>query len=113
MATAIANTTCRNPNCHNGKDGGPKRYYSCAYCRRTESWRAVACCPECYAEYIRLVRIGRGGPQKQLPSPASEQEKNTLFSDSMDEMTAILGFRPVSIADAVDAVNLKLEEGRS
>ena len=113
MATAKANTTCRNPNCHNGKDGGQKRYYACAYCRRTESWRAVACCPECYAEYIRLVRIGRGELQEPLPSHISEQEKDELFSESMDEMTAMLGFQPASIADAMEAVNRKLDEGGS
>ena len=59
------------------------------------------------------MRIGRGELQDTLPSPVSEQEKSELFAESMDEMTAMLGFQPASIADAMEAVNRKLDEGGS
>ena len=60
MALKQPNTLCKNRDCHKGKDGGRKHYYTCRYCAHSENWRAVACSPECYDEYMRQVAEARG-----------------------------------------------------
>lgn len=119
MSAKIANTVCRNINCHKGKDGGRKKYYSCAYCLKTESWRTVACSPECYAEYIHQVRIARGQikPERldmsddQIQNIVKNGDENKLLKESFDEISTILGKRQNgSIEDAVDAVNRMLDK---
>lgn len=59
MALKQPNTVCKNRNCTKGKDGGRKHYYSCKYCVHSVSWRSVACCEECYEEYLRQVKEAR------------------------------------------------------
>lgn len=44
------NTTCRV--CGRG-------YFCCADSRAANSWRAVACSPECYREYMRRILESR------------------------------------------------------
>lgn len=59
MALKQPNTICKNRNCTKGKDGGRKHYYTCRYCVHSVSWRSVACCEECYEEYMRQVVAAR------------------------------------------------------
>lgn len=53
------NTKCKNPNCTKGEDGKQKLYYTCHTCIKRNNWRIVACCEECYSEYLKIVRQNR------------------------------------------------------
>lgn len=53
------NHICKNINCTKGEDGSRKHFYACDYCNKTHSWRSMACCIECYDEYILQVKQAR------------------------------------------------------
>ena len=59
MSELKPNHICKNPNCNKGVDGKRKQYYACDYCTKTQSWRSVACCFECYDEYMSAVKNAR------------------------------------------------------
>lgn len=69
MAIETPNTICKNINCKRGKDGTRKHYYVCKRCTNQQSWRAVACCPECYQEYMKQLMFARTNGKKIDTTP--------------------------------------------
>lgn len=123
MAVKQPNTICKNQNCHNGKDGGRKHYYTCRYCVHTENWRAMACSEECYAEYIKQIQASRtsGESVDQYPirTDMSHEEVVQLVersdfaqvvTETNDELAdEIEEFPDKDYAGIVDAINLRLD----
>lgn len=117
MPTAKPNTICKNKFCTRGKDGGRKHYYSCLYCLKTESWRSVACCPECYAAYLKQVRDARNCIPERTDMNQSEIQKVMKDSDSDDllkksrkDISEILGYDiGPDIESGIEKVNELLE----
>lgn len=87
------NTICKNPNCHNGEDGGRKHFVACTYCAKNSKskqlWRAYCCSPECWDEYQEQVRIARSGgtPVDDVPerTDMTREEVVQLIEEMPDE----------------------------
>ena len=74
------NHICRNPNCHRGEDGGPKHFYACDYCNRTQSWRSRFCCFECFVE------AKNEGPLKPKRTDKTDEEIEELMKKPIEEV---------------------------
>lgn len=59
MAQKKPNTLCKNIHCTKGRDGRRKLFYTCKYCVHTVSNQSVACCDECFHEYMKQVAQAR------------------------------------------------------
>lgn len=59
MINQKPNHLCKNMNCKKGIDGKPMEYWACNDCSKINSYREVACCPECFKEYITQVLDAR------------------------------------------------------
>lgn len=53
-----------------------KLYYACPDCDRNSSWKAVACCFECYQKYVDAVIESR-------------KKENTVVSDPDESVTSL------------------------
>lgn len=112
------NHICKYSGCTLGEDGGPKHYYACSYCSRSEAWRAMACCKEHYNLYIQEVLAARESGKEVDTLP----ERTDMTKDEVEELMK----RPVedvleeakeelkdfadedgtvNIAEAVDTIN--------
>lgn len=84
------NHICKNANCPHGINGEPKHYYACNYCDAANVWRSMACCPECYEEYIKQVVEARAKKKKVdlLPkrTDMTEQEVRDLIESPLEEV---------------------------
>lgn len=111
------NSTCKNSTCR-------KHFYACGYCTRTNSWRAIACSPECYTAYMNEVSIARARgvivnlhPERTdmtdaelhqlMKQPIEEVVENTKeelaeYADELDE----IGFGGV-----VEKINSEIDKG--
>lgn len=124
MALKQPNTICKNRNCTKGKDGGRKHYYTCRYCVHSASWRSVACCEECYDEYMKQVAEARehNEPVNLFPerTDMSQDEVRSLVMDAYyddvvkatkeelsDEMEEAPG---LGFGQIVDRINEQLDE---
>lgn len=110
-------------NCHKGADGGRKKYYACDACDRT-SYRVIACCPECYAEIMRIRQKNAEAkavvlkPERLdktedeineiMTAPIEEVEKRSKeeLSDYADELET------VGLERVVDMINEKIDAER-
>lgn len=123
------NVVCKNPNCKHGKDGKPKEYYVCRFCVRTKKWNIVACCPECYDEYISLLMKERNNsnnktidtkikvknmtkaemdklnktPVEEVRTEVVEELKQTKYADNLSEF---------GISGAVEAINKDIDKNQ-
>lgn len=50
-----------------------KEYYCCNDSRNINSWRAMACSPECYKEYMRRIKAARDKSITSFESASSEK----------------------------------------
>ena len=118
------NHICKNKNCPNGVNGEPKHYYACNYCDRTNQWRSVACCPECYDEYIKQVVDARSKNKSvdTLPdrTDMTKQEVQELMERPVDEVAAEVKNdlkeyidEGLSVAEAIDEINNEIEKNES
>lgn len=86
MALKAPNTVCKNRNCTKGKDGGRKVFYSCKYCVHTVSKYSIACCDECYEEYLAQVVDARSKKEQidMLPEriDMSKSEVRSLVAEA-------------------------------
>lgn len=116
MSINKANHICKNRNCPHGINGEPKHYYACNYCDRTKQWRSMACCPECYDEYIKQVLEARSKKQKvnSLPQRIDKTEdeiieimntpQEVVLEQTKEELNEYLKDNN-SIAEAIDTIN--------
>lgn len=96
MALKKPNTVCKNRNCTKGKDGGRKVFYSCKYCVHTISKQSVACCDECFEEYLAQVTEARekGAPftfEERLPERTDitgEEVLNLVMETPTEQVVA-------------------------
>jgi len=81
------NHICKNINCTKGEDGGRKHFYACDYCNKTYSWRSMACCIECYDEYMMQVAQARSQnkPVDLYPERTDKTHKEVI--DSIENTT--------------------------
>ena len=124
MALKQPNTICKNLNCTKGKDGGRKHYYTCRYCVHSVSWRSVACCEECYEEYMRQVAEARAHNQPVDLFPErtdmSQDDVRSLVMDTSyedvvqatkEELAEEIEESPgLSLGQIVDRINEQLDE---
>lgn len=73
------NTTCKNPNCKHGKDGERKHYYTCYSCINVPSWRSVACCPECFQEYLEAIEKNHQNVDKSMIPDRTDMSKKEIL----------------------------------
>lgn len=116
MSINKANHICKNRNCPHGINGEPKHYYACNYCDRTKQWRSMACCPECYDEYMKQVLEARSKNQKvnSLPQRIDKTEEEIIemmnapqevvLEQTKEELNEYLKDNN-SIAEAIDTIN--------
>lgn len=127
MALKAPNTVCKNRNCTKGKDGGRKVFYSCKYCVHTVSKQSVACCDECYEEYLVQVTKAResGNPltfEEKLPERTDmtveevfelvmETPTEVVVEETEQELAEELAEEPHhSYGRAVKKINEKIDE---
>lgn len=124
MALKQPNTICKNRNCTKGKDGGRKHYYTCRYCARTANWRSVACCEECYQEYLKQVAEARANnqPPDLLPERTdmtkdevytlvTEADLEDVVRETEEELAEELAESPeLGFGQIVDRINEQLDE---
>ncbi len=124
MALKKPNTICKNRNCTKGKDGGRKVFYSCKYCVHTVSQQSVACCDECYEEYLQQLKEARAHKQPvDLFPERTDMSKDevqalvldTPFEDVIQETNAELAEElaedpDLSYGQIVNQINEKLDE---
>ena len=111
-----ANTRCRNEYCR-------KEYYSCKYCLRTENWRSVACCPECFEAYQEQIARSRGQCKPVNLKPdrmdMTEKQYDELMETPLEEVRdetvkeiSGMGYanelNEYSLAGTVDKINADL-----
>lgn len=88
MALKIPNTICKNRNCTKGKDGGRRIFYSCKYCVHTISKQSIACCDECYEEYLAQVAEARQQHQQMDLFPErTDMSKDEVYDLIMTAST--------------------------
>lgn len=75
MSERKPNHICKNVNCKNGVDGKPKTYWACNDCDKLHSYREVACCPECFQEYMVQVQISRN----EIQATKQDVKENTVI----------------------------------
>lgn len=122
MALKQPNTICKNRDCRRGADGGRKHYYSCRFCVRTENWRSVACCWECYTAYLDQVREARSRHEPVDLAPERTDltrdewmelmraDEEQVIRETEVELAAELAEHPAaSIPDIVDEINAQLD----
>lgn len=97
------NHICKNSNCTKGSDGKPKHYYACDYCDATLAWRSVACCIECYEEYIKQVRQARKHTKVDEIKLAKDKTLDEL-KDYKDDIETI------GLEKTIDKINKENEE---
>lgn len=129
MALKAPNTVCKNRNCTKGKDGGRKIFYSCKYCVHTVSKQSVACCDECYEEYLTQVTKARenGTPltfEEKLPERIDmtaqevyelvmEADTNDVVAETEKELAEELAEEPShSYSVAVKKINRKIDKNK-
>lgn len=120
------NTVCRNPNCPNGENGEPKKFYACHSCLRNNRWRAYCCCIECYEEYTRLILESRQANKADKPLPLRTDMTEKQIKDVMNtpqrvidaytkevELKDYFDDNPTgTIADAVEKINKDIDENK-
>ena len=73
MSEQTPNTECRICG---------KRYYSCLSCSTLNHWKAVACCPEHFAEYVELINKSRAKSGDIINENTNEPESGeTIISN--------------------------------
>ena len=119
MSINKANHICKNKNCPHGINGEPKHYYACNYCDRTNQWRSMACCPECYDEYIKQVLEARSKKQEVnlLPQRTDKTEEEVVvimntpeevvLEETKSELSEYLKDSG-SISEAIDTINKEI-----
>lgn len=124
MTITKTNHICKNINCPHGENGEPKHYYACNYCDRTNQWRSVACCPECYDEYIKQVIEARSKNEavNLLPVRTDKTEaevkellnkpEKVVLEETKEELKEYLTDGQ-SIAEAIDAINADLNSNKT
>lgn len=109
------NHICRNPHCNKGENGGKKHYYACDYCDRTNQWRAFACCPECFKEFIKANTAPSVKPER---TDKTEAEVDALMSKSIEEvknetLNELSDMKEVieekGIAGAIEKINTEID----
>ena len=98
------NSRCKNRNCTKGVDGGRALFYACLYCTHKQKYRAVACSPECYEEYIKQVAEARsnGAPvEVALPERLDMTQQEVV--DLINEPTeAVIKKTKEELADYIE-----------
>lgn len=124
MALKKPNTICKNRNCTKGKDGGRKVFYSCKYCVHTVNKRSVACCDECFEEYIRQVNEARAhkDPVDLLPERTDmsqdevydlvmKADHETVVRETKEELSEELAESPeLGFGQIVDQINEEIDK---
>lgn len=115
------NHICKNINCNKGEDGKPKHYYACDYCDRSRQWKSMACCIECYDEYMKQIVEARSKNKKIDTSPnrtdKTKDEVQKLMNKPLDEVLKETKEElkdyikdDVSISKAIEQINTEIEE---
>jgi len=120
MNSREPNSICKNVKCR-------RKFFACGYCTRNLKWRAVACSPECYAEYEKQVIEARSKGKQLNLMPERTDMSADEFSDFMqkphEEIMEITkselkdhGFTGeedgISAAEAVDAINDEIRKSK-
>lgn len=56
-----------------------KAYYACPDCDRVNSWKSMACSPQCYQKYMQMVLEARTPADMQKDEPPEEEKMNDDF----------------------------------
>ena len=126
MAIKQPNTICKNKDCHKGKDGGKKIFYSCHYCINQATWRSMCCSEDCYLQYMKQVAEARSNSESISLFPertdmTSEEVKDIVQNESVEDAIAITKEElkdefeenpGASIAEVVKKVNKKIDKER-
>ncbi len=59
-----------------------KRYYHCKDCERINSWRLVACSPECWNKWCDLIEA-RQAEQKKKAEPKSVKKRMPVIKEDV------------------------------
>lgn len=124
MTTKIPNTICKNRNCNKGADGGRRKYYTCRYCVHSLNWRSVACCPECYDEYMKQVAEARKAsvepdifPERldmsheDVVELVTSADTDVIVEETKAELADEIEDNPtLGFGNIVDKINEELEE---
>jgi hypothetical protein len=106
------NSLCKNIYCR-------KPFYACAFCTRTNAWRAVACSFECYTAYGDQVLEARAAKRNVnlLPerTDMTDTEMKEFMEKPLDEVIALtneeLKDYSGSVADIVTKINEEIDAG--
>lgn len=108
------NSLCKNEKCR-------KPFYACAYCTRTNAWRAVACSIECFNAYTEQVMAARAAKKKinLLPdrTDMTDEQMAELMAKPIDEVMEMtreeLKDYSGSIAEIVTQINDEIDVDRA
>lgn len=124
MAEKKTNHICKNKNCPNGVNGEPKHYYACNYCDRTNQWRSVACCPECYDEYVKQVLDARSKNTKvdTLPERTDmtkeevvelmETPVEIVLEETKEDLSEYIE-DGLTVSEAIETINEEIDKKKS
>ena len=112
------NSLCKNINCR-------KPFYSCAFCTHTISWRAIACCPECYDAYTKQVNEARAANRKVnlLPerTDMTEEQVKELLAKPTEEVIEVTKdelseysneLATIGLGETIDKINDDIREAQ-
>lgn len=103
MSVKKPNTLCKNVNCTKGADGGRKHYYSCKYCVRSENWRSMACCWECYMAYNEQVMAARShGIVTDMLAERTDMEKSEVEDLMKAPVDDVIRETELELADEIE-----------
>lgn len=92
------NHICKNANCTKGEDGTRCHYFACDICDKKLTWRSMACCKECYDEYMNQISMSRQSrnlyPERtdmthgEVVNLVVNENFNTIKTKTMNELAA-------------------------
>ena len=95
------NSLCKNEHCR-------KPFYACAYCTRTNAWRAVACSIECYNAYTDQVVAARAAKRKINLTPERTDLTEEQMQDLMNKpIEAVIEITKEELKDYADDIAAK------
>jgi hypothetical protein len=107
------NHICQNPKCPYGIDGAPKHYYACDYCGRTENWRSICCCRECYLQLHpdgRVYYPVRTDKTQEEVEDMMRKPVEEVLSDTLKDLNGMEEtISEVGIAGAIDLINERID----
>lgn len=117
------NHVCKNAHCPHGVNGEPKHYYACNYCDKANQWRSMACCIECYDEYMKQIVEARAANKKVnlLPERTDmtqeevqellEQPIEEVLEQTKEELKDYLD-EGNTVAEAIEQINDEIDNGK-